>query len=201
MPYIRHCSAMSPTDLHSDLELLSRVREGDESAFEAIYKRYYSLLYIHACKLLKESGEAEDCVQEVFSGLWQKVGQLEISVSLSSYLYTSIRNRVLNRIEHKRVKDAYLFSMQRFMKEGESIIDEELRVRELTALIEKEIAALPEKMREVFELSRREELSHKEIAEKLKISDKTVKKQVSNAIKILRNRLKGPLRFLFGALP
>jgi RNA polymerase sigma-70 factor (ECF subfamily) len=201
MPYIRHCSAMSPTDLHSDLELLSRVREGDESAFEAIYKRYYSLLYIHACKLLKESGEAEDCVQEVFSGLWQKAGQLEISVSLSSYLYTSIRNRVLNRIEHKRVKDAYLFSMQRFMKEGESIIDEELRVRELTALIEKEIAALPEKMREVFELSRREELSHKEIAEKLKISDKTVKKQVSNAIKILRNRLKGPLRFLFGALP
>ena len=201
MMYIRHCSAMSPTDLHSDLELLSRVREGDESAFEAIYKRYYSLLYIHACKLLKESDEAEDCVQEVFSGLWQKAGQLEISVSLSSYLYTSIRNRVLNRIEHKRVKDAYLFSMQRFMKEGESIIDEELRVRELTALIEKEIAALPEKMREVFELSRREELSHKEIAEKLKISDKTVKKQVSNAIKILRNRLKGPLRFLFGALP
>ncbi|WP_431217233.1 RNA polymerase sigma factor [Puia sp. P3] len=57
---------MSPIDLHSDLELLSRVREGDESAFEAIYKRYYSLLYIHACKLLKESGEAEDCVQEVF---------------------------------------------------------------------------------------------------------------------------------------
>jgi len=201
MPYIRHCSAMSPTDLHSDLELLSRVREGDESAFEAIYKRYYSLLYIHACKLLKESGEAEDCVQEVFSGLWQKAGQLEISVSLSSYLYTSIRNRVLNRIEHKRVKDAYLFSMQRFMKEGVSITDEELRVRELTALIEREIAALPEKMREVFELSRREELSHKEIAEKLNISDKTVKKQVSNALKILRGRLKGPLRFLFGTLP
>jgi len=181
--------------------LLSRVREGDESAFEAIYKRYYSLLYIHACKLLKESGEAEDCVQEVFSGLWQKAGQLEISVSLSSYLYTSIRNRVLNRIEHKRVKDAYLFSMQRFMKEGVSITDEELRVRELTALIEREIAALPEKMREVFELSRREELSHKEIAEKLNISDKTVKKQVSNALKILRGRLKGPLRFLFGTLP
>ncbi|WP_431217566.1 sigma-70 family RNA polymerase sigma factor [Puia sp. P3] len=124
-----------------------------------------------------------------------------MSVSLSSYLYTSVRNRVLNRIEHKRVKDAYLFSIQRFMKEGESIIDEQLRVRELTALIEKEIAALPDKMREVFELSRREELSHKEIAEKLNISDKTVKKQVSNAIKILRNRLKGPLRFLFGALP
>jgi RNA polymerase sigma-70 factor (ECF subfamily) len=201
MLYIRHCSAMSPTDLHSDLELLSRVREGDGSAFEAIYKRYYSLLYIHACKLLKESGEAEDCVQEVFSGLWQKSGQLEISVSLSSYLYTSIRNRVLNRIEHQRVKDAYLFSIQRFMKEGVSITDEQLRVRELTALIEKEIAALPEKMREVFELSRREELSHKEIAEKLNISDKTVKKQVSNALKILRGRLKGPLRLLFGALP
>jgi RNA polymerase sigma-70 factor (ECF subfamily) len=191
---------MTPTDLHSDLELLSRVREGDESAFEAIYKRYYPLLYIHACKLLKGSEEAEDCVQEVFSSLWQRAGQLEISVSLSSYLYTSIRNRVLNRIEHHRVRTAYLVSLQRFMKEGTSVADEELRLRELTALIEKEIAALPEKMREVFELSRREELSHKEIAEKLNISDKTVKKQVNNALKILRNRLKGPLRFLFSGL-
>ena len=188
---------MNPIDLHTDLELLSRVREGDESAFEAIYKRYYSLLYIHACKLLKEPEEAEDSIQEVFSGLWLKASQLEITVSLSAYLYAATRNRILNRIEHRKVRDAYLLSVQRFMREGTFIPDERMRERELATLIEKEIAALPEKMREVFELSRREELSHKEIAEKLNISDKTVKKQVSNALKILRGRLKGPRYFFF----
>jgi RNA polymerase sigma-70 factor (ECF subfamily) len=192
---------MRTIDVQTDLELLSRIREGDEAAFEVIYKRYYPLLYVHACKLLKSPDEAEDIVQEIFSGLWQKAARLEITVSLSAYLYAATRNRILNWIERRKVRTEYLLSIQEFSRDGTYITDEQMRERELAALIEKEIAALPGKMREVFQLSRYENLSHREIAEKLNISDKTVKKQVSNALKILRDRLKGPMHFFFSLLP
>ncbi|MNY46224.1 RNA polymerase sigma factor [compost metagenome] len=73
---------------------------------------------------------------------------------------------------------------------GEYITDNQLREKELIAVIEKEVSLLPTKMREMFEMSRNEGLSHKEIAEKLGVSDLTVKKQVSNAVKILKGKLR-----------
>ncbi|HWK06748.1 MAG TPA: RNA polymerase sigma-70 factor [Puia sp.] len=179
-------------DLQNDQVLLTLIKEGDEFAFKAVYERYFHLLYIHACKILKEPAEAEDTIQEVFSSLWLKAGQIQLTTSLSAYLYAATRNRVLNLIERKKVRTAYVLSIQEFMKEGVYLTDEQVRERELAAIIEKEIAALPEKMRIVFELSRKGELSHKEIAEMLNISEKTVKKQVQNALKILRSRLHGP---------
>ncbi|WEK18985.1 MAG: RNA polymerase sigma-70 factor [Candidatus Pedobacter colombiensis] len=174
----------------SDEELLLLFKAGDRRAYEQIYNRYWAIMYIYARKIMADADDAQDIVQEVFTYIWHKGEALNINTSLSLYLYTSVRYRIFDLLDHKKVRADYKTYLQQFIQEGEYITDDQLRERELIAVIEKEVSALPPKMREMFELSRKEGLSHKEIAEKLGVSDLTVKKQVSNAVKILKGKLK-----------
>jgi RNA polymerase sigma-70 factor (ECF subfamily) len=100
-----------------------------------------------------------------------------------------VRYKVFNLIDRKKVRSDYLSLLDSFIKRNEYSGEYRLRAKQMEEFIEKEIAALPQKMREVFELSRKANLNYREIAEKLNISDNTVKKQMSNALKILRSRL------------
>jgi len=180
---------MAAYSAYTDQELVAFLKQGDHLAFTEIYDRYWTVLYLHGRKMLRDDEEAKDIVQELFSQLWNKAAELDFNVSLSSYLYKATRNKVFNYIAHKKVINDYQASLVQFMEEGELTTDELLREKELAALIEKEIALLPPKMREVFELSRKQHLSYKEIGEILGISDHTVKRQVSNALAILRTKL------------
>jgi RNA polymerase sigma-70 factor (ECF subfamily) len=173
----------------SDHELIALIKAGDHAAFVEVYERYWTVLYLHARKMLRNESEAEDVVQDLFSALWLKKEGLDLQTSLKSYLYSAVRNKVFNQIEHKRVISDYQKSLQQFLQEGELITEELYREKELAAIIEKEIQALPEKMRVVFELSRKEHLSYKEIAQQLDISEHTVKSQVSNALRTLKLKL------------
>ena len=176
---------------HTDTELFDLVKEGDVTAFAEIYNRYWALLYKHAYRLIKDQDLAQDVVQEVFVNLWDKINTIDLQFSISSYLYTAVRNKVLNLIQRDKVKNNYIESFANFVACSEAITDYRLRERLLKEKIEKEVAALPSKMRQVFEMSRIQNMSHKQIAEELNLSDKTVKKQMSNAIKILRLKLGG----------
>src|SRR5690606_994169 len=106
-----------------------------------------------------------------------------------AYLYISIRNRILNIIAHKHVQSVHIQSLQHLINQGVCQTDYLVREKELRAIIEEEIAALPNKMQEIFEMSRSQYLSHKEIASALDLSEHTVKKQVNNALRILRTKL------------
>src|ERR1700744_932485 len=152
---------------YTDHELAVFLTEGDQFAFTEIFNRYKVILYKHAFRLLNNQEEANDVIQDVFIKLWQKKDALVFKVSLSSYLYTSVRNRIFDLISHQEVATKYVDSILSFMKTGDYIVDEQIRMKELTAIIEKEIAALPKKMREVFELSRQDELSYKQIGQQL----------------------------------
>lgn len=182
---------MNNLKLHTDTELFDLVKEGSAKAFSEIYDRYWALLYKHAYRLLKDKELAQDVVQEVFLNLWDKINVIDIQFSISPYLYRAVRNKVLNLIQKDKVKDNYTQSFINFVANSEAITDYRLRERLLKEKIEKEVAALPSKMREVFKMSRIQNMSHKQIAEKLNLSDKTVKKQMSNAIHILRIKLGG----------
>lgn len=171
-----------------DEELLYFLKQGSEAAFAEIYERYWARLFLHARKLLRDDEEARDVIQEVFTQFWQRAASVDISVTLSSYLYKIVRNRILDHIRHRKVVNDYLSSIIQFMEEGVPLTDLDLREKELSALIEKEIRALPEKMRHIFELSRKQHLSYREIAESLGISEHTVKSQVSNALRILKSK-------------
>lgn len=174
---------------HSDLELMILISEDEDLAFAEIYQRYKGVLFLHAYRILGNEEEAKDILQELFTMLWTKRKSIVLNTSLSSYLYSAVRNRIFDLIAHKKVEEKYISSLAWFMEEGECLTDQLVRERELSELIEKEITLLPPKMREVFMLSRKQNLSHKEISDVLNISDKTVKKQVNNALNILRERL------------
>lgn len=180
----------------SDLELVDLLRSGNQNAFAEIYERYFGLLYLHAYNRLRDKDEAKDLVQELFSSLWMRRGNLAPKSNFSNYLYSWIRNSVLNSIAHKRVEEKYLASLPDWFDESESSTEHRIRERQLAAIIEKEIQALPPRMREVFELSRKAYMNYKEIAEKLNLSEQSVRSHVKNALKILRVKL-GILIYLF----
>lgn len=173
----------------SDQELTALLKDGNQSAFEEIYNRYWGVLFRYSRRLLQNDVEAGDVIQDIFVMLWTKSNELELRGSLSSFLYASVRNRILKIFSKNKVHANYLSSFESFLDKGEFVTDNQLREWELAARIEYEVALLPAKMREVFELSRKANLSYKQIAEKLDIAETTVKKQVNNALKILRLKL------------
>lgn len=174
---------------YSDQELLVLLGKNDAAALAEIHNRYYPILYAHAYKRLPEREEVRDILQELFIYLWNTRNTITFTGHLSGYLYTSVRNRILNVYKHKKVRSGYITSFQEFLVQSEPIADEMLREKELVALIEREVSALPTQMRIIFELSRNQHLSHQEIADKLNISPLTVRKQVNNSLRILRVKL------------
>ncbi|MDR3693779.1 RNA polymerase sigma-70 factor [Mucilaginibacter sp.] len=185
----------------SDEALLQEFQAGNIQAFELLYNRYKGLLYVHAYKMLRDEDEAKDVVQELFAKLYTRAGTICLKTTFSAYLYASVRNRILDIIAHTRIKTAYLASLGEFLDQGTPTTDQLMREKELAFQIEKEVSLLPEKMRLIFEMSRKSSLSHKEIAARLDISDKTVKKQINNAIKLIKVKLHLlDIAFVAGAL-
>ena len=174
---------------YSDPQLVELLKSGDRDAFAEIYGRYRFILHNHAWNKIRNKEETQDLVQDVFSMIWAKRASLNIGSNLSGYLYTCINNQFLNSIVHKTVRDKYTDSIVKFVQTEPVITDHRVRENMLQALIDKEIANLPERMREVFELSRKKHLSNKEIAEIMGTSELTVKKQMGYALKILRKKL------------
>lgn len=172
----------------SDATLTDLLKSGDRLAFEEIYHRFKFILHNHAWQKTRNEEEAKDAIQEVFATLWARRESIHIGSNLAGYLYSSVRNHILNTIAHKEVQDKYITSIRKFTEEQTVITDHKVRENLLTALIEKEIAALPPRMREVFELSRKHHLSHKEIAQIMGTTEQTVKKQMTIALKTLRKK-------------
>lgn len=174
---------------YTDQELAILLRRNDQAAYTVIYDRYWALLFHHARKMLRDEEQAADVIQDLFTTVWVNASGLDIKTSLSSYLYAALRNRILKLIRHGKVEGNYLNTLPDFEKEGRNITDEILREKELHFQIEREIELLPPKMRQIFELSRKAHLSYKQIAEQNNVSEGTVKKQVYNALKILRAKI------------
>jgi RNA polymerase sigma-70 factor (family 1) len=172
-----------------DLELSLLLKEDDRHAFTEIYDRYKAPLYVHAYNKLRNTEEAKDLVQELFVSLWNNRNTHNLGGHLSSYLYAAVRNRVFRVISRLGSEYIYISSIENSINKSICITDHRIREKQLLEMIDREIDALPPKMREVFILSRKEHLSHLQIAEKLNIAEPTVKKQINNALKVLRLKL------------
>src|SRR5690606_22979047 len=133
-----------------------------------IYERYWLLLFRHALRMFHgNEEEAEDVLQDTFAALVEKTGDLEHVDKLSAFLYGMLRNKILNRLAHKKVREDHFRLLSTFEQIGEVTPDQTLRDKELARIIEDEIQRLPKKMRAIFELRHHAELSYKEIAEQL----------------------------------
>lgn len=185
----------------SDAELVDLLKSGDQTAFTEIFNRFQSLLYIFAYKRTGNREEAKDLIHELFLMLWEKRSELHIPSSLPGYLFTVLRNRIFDLYKHKKVSQRYIETFQKYLDYNHNTTDHLIRHNNLSELINREIAALPCKMREVFELSRKTNLTRKEIALTLNLSEQTVKSHMHHALKILKGRLGYMLAFVFIIYP
>lgn len=176
---------------HTESELLSMMKDGSSEAFDEIYERYWLKLYAEAFKRLRSEDDAKDLVQDLFITLWEKKEILVVTKSLGAYLFTSIKHRVLNFIAANAVKGNYLDSLSATIADYDNSSYERIISDDLQVFIDQRINDLSPRVKEVFLLSRNENLSVKEIATKLNVSDQTVKNQLTKALKDLRVGLGG----------
>ncbi|HEY0272123.1 MAG TPA: RNA polymerase sigma-70 factor [Chitinophaga sp.] len=173
----------------NDEELVGLIKCDDQRAFAMLFERYFDALYLHACHRLRDKAEAKDLVQELFSYLWSHRHTLPDTGRCSHYLYKAVRNRVLNIIAHKAVEEKFLVTLQHAQYDTEAFTDHLARERQLARVVEQEIQSLPPRMRQVFELSRKQHMPYKEIALQLNLSEQSVRSHVKGALKLLRTRL------------
>ncbi|WEK17645.1 MAG: sigma-70 family RNA polymerase sigma factor [Candidatus Pedobacter colombiensis] len=172
-----------------DADLVALLREGDECAFTEIYQRYFQLLYTYAYKKLRDQDLVRDILHDFFASLWGNRDTIPAINNLSAYFFTVINRKLIDHFLHEQVAAKYVGSFAAFAENEEAKTDHLIREKQMIAAIEVEIQALPPRMREAFELSRNQHLSHKEIGCRMDISEKTVDRQISNALNILKGRL------------
>ncbi|MEO8253251.1 MAG: RNA polymerase sigma-70 factor [Flavobacterium sp.] len=168
-----------------DTEILQQLKKGDKAALTVLYNTYWKPLFIASYNLLKNKEICEEIIQDIFIEIWNNRAELEIKVSLKSYLYACVRYKVFSEFRKNKIEQLPLFENleERFQCDTPEtkMMHEELEIH-----VRKIIATLPEKCKKVYELSRNEQLSHKEIAERLAISTKTVENHITKALRILR---------------
>jgi RNA polymerase sigma-70 factor (family 1) len=181
---------LKDTVLDSDEDLLHRMADDDQAAFTCLYRRHWEGLFISTVRVIGNREDAEDIIQEVFASLWNRRKALSLTGRLAGYLQVSVKYKAINYIDRNITRRHYLETLTRVVDAGTAASPEVLlRVKEVQELIQTVIEHMPPKMREVFQLSRREHLSHKEIALRLGISEETVKKHIQHAMQLLRSAL------------
>lgn len=176
-------------DLTDDRELYLKFRDGDERAFQMLFKKYYPSLCHFSNQFLSDKEQAEEVVQDMFVKIWEKRAILNIETSVRHYFFRSVRNHCLNELQHEKIKQQYASKIKELARQETDFNDYFLEV-DLVNRIEQCISSLPPKRREIFRLSREQGLKYKEIADVLNISVKTVEAQMGLALKYLREELK-----------
>jgi RNA polymerase sigma-70 factor, ECF subfamily len=170
----------------SDPTIFQQIKKGDEAAFSRLFDGYYAALCFFAAKYLGDMDFSRSLVQQVFVDLWVKREKTDVTSSVKSYLYRSVKNRCIDHLRKEKNTTEISKSVENFSQMPFRDLVEEA---ELNDRINASINKLPEKCREVFLLCRFEGLKYAEIAQKLNISVKTVEMQMGIALKKLRESL------------
>ncbi len=178
---------MYATDiLNDERALVLRLIGGDEDAFCELYAVYKNRLIYFAMRFLKSREYAEDVFQDAFTVVWQSRRFIDPDASFSSYLYTIIRNRLLNQLRdaanEEKLKESILSQALDYTDDTKR----EVMLNDLKFIISRALEQLTPRQREIFEMSREAQLSHKEIAGELGISVNTVQEHISSSLKIIR---------------
>ncbi len=178
------------TDICTDeRDLLVRLIDGDEEAFCELYASYKSRLLYFALKFVKSRDFAEDIFQDTFTVVWQSRRFINPDSSFSAYLYTIVRNRILNRMREMANEDRLKEHVLAQAIDYTDNTRQTILGNELKNLVNTALQQLTPRQRQVFELSREAQLSHKEIADELGISVNTVQEHISASLKLIRSYL------------
>ncbi len=170
--------------------IIEGLKDGDKSIFEELYRQYYTPLCYYCVKYVDRIDDAKEIVQDVFVKLWDRHDEIEINTSINAYLHRAVQNYALNYLNKAKIKDRYMLSQEQSSGFNFDDGQKKLENEELRLVLKKAILELPEKRREIFELSRYDGMKYGNIAEQLSISVKTVESQMTKALKYLRVVLK-----------
>jgi len=171
-------------------DLLLRLKNGDMLAFDRVYELYSHKLFLFVFRILKNDDEAEDIVQEVFVKIWESRDKLTDYKLLNSYIFTIAYNNSIDLIRKRINNSKYLERLKKssVIHETPSIIGE-VEFNELSSRVEKLIANLPVRQKEVYLLHREKGLTYPEIAEQLGITKNTVENHMAKALIYLRQNI------------
>lgn len=176
--------------LHADI--ISGFHKGNSRAFDLLFDMFFPALCYFANKLIDERQEAEDIVLDTFQKLWARREHFESMPNVKAFLYITVRNTCLNYLRHRDTQRRRTREMLKGLPERFEEDAEQHRIRaEVLRNIYNEIEKLPTKCREVFELSYFEDLKTHEVAERLHITESTVRNQKARALQLLRQALSG----------
>lgn len=174
---------------YDDGALFELMRQGDLDAFSALFERYNSQLLDYGFRLTHSKEDAADMLQEIFVSLWHRRIEITFSHSVKAWLYQAVRFQAAKYIHQCVRKRALLEELVSLLPETESVLpDSTLQHKQLDNAIREVIDHMPARMKEVFVLSREQQLSHREIGNRLNIAESTVKKTVQNAIRFIREK-------------
>ena len=180
---------MCADNFSEERSLILRLIGGDEDAFCELYATYKNRLIYFAMRFLKSREYAEDVFQDAFTVVWQSRRFINPDASFSSYLYTIMRNRILNQLRNaaneEKLKESILSQALDYTEDTKR----KVMLNDLKSLISHALQQLTPRQREIFEMSREAQLSHKEIADKLGISVNTVQEHISTSLKLIRTYL------------
>ena len=167
----------------NDKELLNELGKGELSAYDSLYVTYSARVREFAFRLTKNMEEAEDITHNIFLKVWEEKEEISKVDSFKSYLFTMTKNLIFNSFKKNNLKLKYKQSVNYFQNEE---MDSHIYANDLDILIALAIEKMPEERKQIFKMSRYEEMSYKEIADKLTISPKTVQYHISHALSDLR---------------
>lgn len=178
----------------SNTELIKLLKNGDMSAFDIIYKKYSRRLYGFVFRYIKQEADTEEIVQEVFMKIWQSRDEINIYSSFESFLFTIAHNATVNLLKKKATEQKYVEHIKSLQRINETYeLTDEIHYVELKQKFQYLLNELPPRQKEIFQLSREEGLSNKEIADKLGISLQTVKNHLVTTLSFLKRKLDNDL--------
>ncbi len=182
----------------SETILIQQLKAGNDAAYQTLYRLHYGILCAYARQIVGNDFDAENIVDDAIFHLWEVRDQLQIDRSLRSFLITSVHRRCLNWIkQHQHELATCTFPKEELITAQDPTYPlGHLLEKELEEKIRTAIETLPHETRQVFELSRYEDMTYDEIAKRLGISVNTVKYHIKNAIRLLYSQLEPYLLLL-----
>ncbi|MBV2225763.1 MAG: RNA polymerase sigma-70 factor [Sphingobacterium mizutaii] len=157
--------------------------------FETLYEEFWENLFKQVIRILPDEDDAVEVVQQTFLDLWEIRERIPQIKSLKSFLFIMARNLAFKQLKERLKSEQYRDYYASHFTTISNVTERQIEFKELNTILEDHINNLPERMKEIFLLSRKSNLSYIEIAQHLNISDKTVKKQINNALKILKVKI------------
>lgn len=180
---------MNKFKTYSDKCLLDFLKQDEFLAFEEIYHRYWNRLYAASYRRVQSREVSEELIQDIFTSLWEKRHTATID-NLSNYLFAALKYKIINYIHREMSRRAYLESQALPHEKAINSTEETVFLDDLNDALDREIKKLPSKRQRIFRLYRQENLSMKQVAAQLGISEKTVENQLSKAFKMLKLSLR-----------